>query len=145
MIRIYPLATFAPGAIATRCARPAISTVAAVGRTTVAIASGTAVAAIATVLAITTITSAALDEGLGHQGLVRAGTDDLEPLGLRAGVGLRRQHGHDRDPSNVEVGVGSHDVANLGAIEQQGAVELTLGLLGTGGSPGPGAVFTATR
>lgn len=57
---------------------------------------------------------------------------------------LRRQHGNDVDAIHHEVGIGSNDIADLGAGKEQRTVEFTLGQLGTGSSPGPGSVFTST-
>lgn len=57
---------------------------------------------------------------------------------------LRRQHGDDVDAIHHEVGIGSNDIADLGAGKEQRTVEFTLGQLGPGSSPGPGSVFTST-
>ena len=85
----------------------------------------------------------------GHQGhrdaldLVAARSDDLDPLDAAAVVLFDpgRLHTDDGDPLELEVGLGSQDVAHLGHRREESTVERALRLFGPRGAPGPGSVL----
>ena len=75
----------------------------------------------------------------GHIRLVAARADDLHPLGL-ATRPLGRQHGRDGDAIDVDIRLGSNDVAHSDSRGKELPVENSLGVAGAGGAPGPGSV-----
>src|SRR2546426_1208961 len=105
----------------------------------------TAVSAIP-VTAVSTIpvTAIAPDERGGDALLRPAGAQQLEPLRLTPAIGLGRKDRGDEDAIHLEVGVGPHHVADLGAVVEEGTVQHALGLTGPGGAPRPGPVFSLT-
>jgi hypothetical protein len=133
--------SIATGAITARAitAGPAIVASAAV-----------ATGAITTITAVAAVTSTSAPTTLGcqhrrHAGLVASRrTQDLEALGLGSRA-LGRQDRHDRDALDGEVGVGPHHVAHGGTAVEQAAVQLALGLTGTGGAPRPRSIGAGTR
>src|SRR6185295_3551329 len=66
--------------------------------------------------------------------------DHFDALGLVALLLFRCLHRDDRDAIDVELGIGPHDIADLGAGEQEVRRDLTLRLPRTRGAPGPRAV-----
>jgi hypothetical protein len=75
--------------------------------------------------------------------IATGGTDNFDALRFFTRT-LRRQHGDDVNAVHHEVGIGSNDIADLGASKEQRTAEFTLGQLGPGSSPSPGSVFTST-
>jgi hypothetical protein len=97
-------------------------------------------------LAITTISTATLGSEFRRNKrfvIASRSTNNFDALRLFT-CALRRQHSDDVNAIHHEVGIGSNDIANLGAGKEQRTAEFTLGQLGPGSSPGPGSVFTST-
>jgi hypothetical protein len=67
-------------------------------------------------------------------------SDDLQPFRFGPLLLLGRQHGHDADAVDLELGVDPNHIARLGAGGQQRAVENTAGFERPGGAPGPAAI-----
>src|SRR5690606_19834117 len=103
--------------------------------------------AVTTVASISTVPSSATlalrRELRRHQRLVLTGAHHHEALGLLARR-LGRQHAEDLDALDGEVGIRAEHLADLGTCWQQRPVQLALGLLGTGCTPGPAAVGAFT-
>lgn len=145
------IAAFAPGTIGARttAGATAVAPLTTIGRrTTVAVLAGPSVAAItaiATISSITAVATTSRGEGLGDERLVGPRADDLEALRFDSLVALGWQDGYDGDALDVEVGVGTDHITDLGAVVEQRTVEVAFRLLGSGGTPGPRAIITATR
>jgi hypothetical protein len=65
--------------------------------------------------------------------------DDLEALRLGP-LFLAREHGHDGDALDLELGVDPQHVARFGSLGEQVAVKHAPGLEGPSGPPGPAAI-----
>jgi len=75
-----------------------------------------------------------------------ARTEQFDALVIWASAAsLGGRHGGDEDAVDLEVSVGSNHISDGDAVIEQGALEDTLGLFGTGRSPGPGSVVALTR
>ena len=111
--------------------------------TAVAVGSGPAgsVGPVATVTVVTAGSAGSQHLGDGFER--PAGADQFEPLGLFAGVLARKdlQHG---DAVEVELGLGSQDVTDLGTLRKLGAVKDTLGFTCSRSAPRPRSIGART-
>ena len=96
------------------------------------------------VAAISSVATPALADQLrGDTAFVLARPEYFEGL-LFDALRLRRQHVGDEHTIDGKLGVDAYDIANRGSFIQEGTIEVTLGLLGTGLSPGVRTVFAFT-
>src|SRR5439155_19968136 len=85
------------------------------------------------------------DEARRHEALGPLLTTHLDPLGLRALLLARGKDRRDRDPVDLELGLGTDEVADLRTLEEERGVEHALRLLGPGRAPRPRAVVARAR
>ncbi len=109
-----------------------------------AVATVPAVAAVTSAAAPTPVASVAVaaplaDQLRRHPGFAATRSDDLQQLGLLAN-GLGSQNAHDVDAVDEELRIGAQNVTDLRSGGQKASVHLSLGLLGSGGAPGPTSV-----
>ena len=109
---------------------------------TTAIAITTASSSVTASTTAITVTTAALADQLRRDPAdILAGSEDLEGL-LLYSLGLWWENVRDEHPVDRKFCVDAHDVANTRALVQQGAIEVTFGLLCSGLSPGVGTIIT---